>query len=265
MTIALLFGAAGCRAEGDSSIVVATTTSVEDSGLMDALVPAFEAAHPGTSVRTVAVGSGEAFALGRSKDADILITHSGWDEAQFVMQGYGAQSATIMYNHFVIVGPEADPAGVRQASGAPDALKLIANAGATFLTRGDSSGTHAKELALWEEAQFAPHATAHPWYVESGVGMGDLLRVAGERGAYTLTDRATFLTVGTGSGLVVLLDDEDAVLYNPYAATVVSGNRHPQAAGAFYDWLRSVDGQNTIGAFGREQYQRSLFVPAVRP
>ena len=232
---------------------------------MDALVPAFEAANPGMRVRTLAVGSGEAFALGRSKDVDLLITHAGWEEAQFVMQGYGAQSSTIMYNHFVIVGPESDPASVRQASDVLDALKRIANAGATFFTRGDSSGTHLKEKALWEEAQFAPHADAHPWYVESGVGMGDLLRVAGERAAYTLTDRATFLTVGAGTGLVVLFDDEGDLLYNPYTATLVAGAKHPQAAGVFYEWLRSVEGQNGIGAFGREQYQRPLFVPAARP
>jgi tungstate transport system substrate-binding protein len=264
LTIGLVVAAASCGADGESSIVVATTTSVEDSGLMDALVPAFEAAHPGVSVRTLAVGSGEAFALGRSKDADVLLTHSGWDEAQFVMQGHGAQSTTIMYNHFVIVGPEPDPASVRQATDAPDALKRIASAEAPFLTRGDSSGTHMKEMLLWREAQFAPSADAHAWYVESGVGMGDLLRVAGERGAYTLTDRATFLTAGAGSGLVVLFDDEGDLLYNPYRATLVAGARNAEAAGLFYDWLRGADGQNVIGAFGREQYQRSLFVPAAR-
>jgi tungstate transport system substrate-binding protein len=265
LTIALTLISVSCRADGDTSIVVATTTSVEDTGLMEALIPVFTEAHPDLSVRTVAVGSGEAFELGRRKDADLLITHSGWDEAQFVMAGHGAQSSTIMYNHFAIVGPESDPAGVRMASDAADALKRIANANATFLTRGDSSGTHQKELGLWQEAQFAPHADAHPWYVESGVGMGDLLRVAGERRAYTLTDRATFLETGTATGLVVLFDDESDLLYNPYAATLVAGARHAEAAETFYQWLRSAQGQNAIRAFGREQYQRPLFVPAARP
>jgi tungstate transport system substrate-binding protein len=255
---------AACGTGDDTAIVVATTTSVDDSGLLDVLVPAFEAAHPDVMVRVIAVGSSEAFEMGRRKDADLLITHNAWEDAQFVMRGHGTESSTIMYNHFVVVGPESDPAGVRQATSASDALLRIANTGATFLTRGDSSGTHAKEMFLWRRAEFQPDPATHEWYVESGVGMGDLLRIAGERGAYTLADRATFLTIGATTDLVVLYGEVSELLYNPYAATLVAGASHPEEAGTFYRWLRSDDGQQAIEDFRTENQEAPLFHPARR-
>jgi tungstate transport system substrate-binding protein len=260
----LAVAAAACAPAADSvtPVVIATTTSVEDSGLIDALVPAFAEAHPGLPIQVIAVGSGEAIAMGRRKDADLLLTHAPWQEASFVVSGDGIESTTIMYNHFVVVGPSADPAHVRGAANVADALRRIADLEAPFLTRGDSSGTHLKERGVWEQAQILPDADMNPWYIESGVGMGDLLRVAAERGAYTLSDRATFLTNAVSDALVILLDDESDALYNPYSATLVSGARNLEGARVVYDWLRGP-GQSVIAGFGVDRFGRALFEPAL--
>ena len=261
LLLALLVACGGAPERETTPVVLATTTSVEDSGLLDAILPAFEAAHPELTVQPVAVGSGEAIAMGRRRDADILLTHAPWQEAMFVATGAGTESITVMYNHFVIVGPPSDPADVRGAAGVGDALRRIAEAEAEFLTRGDSSGTHLKERGLWAEAMVDPVPGMNPWYVESGVGMGDLLRVAAERGAYTVSDRATFLTNTASGALAILFDDEGEALYNPYTATLVAGATHADGARALYDWLRGP-GQAVIADVGVQQYGRPLFVPA---
>lgn len=259
---ALLAACGGAPGIDTTPVVLATTTSVEDSGLLDVILPAFAAEHPEYTVQPVAVGSGEAIEMGRRKDADILLTHAPWQEAMFVATGAGTESITIMHNHFVIVGPPSDPARVRDAANVGDALRRIADAEAMFLTRGDSSGTHLKERGLWTEAMVEPEPGMNAWYVESGVGMGDLLRVAAERAAYTLSDRATFLSNARTDGLVILFDDESDALYNPYTATLVAGAAHPEGARALYDWLRGP-GQAVIARVGVEQYGRPLFVPAL--
>lgn len=267
LTTLLTLSLASCLG-GDSSdevraIVVATTTSVEDSGLLEAIAPQFHAAHTGYRLRVVAVGSGEALALGRRGDADVLLTHSPAAEMQFVAEGHGMESATVMHNHFMIVGPDSDPAGVRRAATLRDALRSIANEGAMFLTRGDSSGTHLKELELWRlSLPTPPRAGREAWYIESGLGMGDLLRVASERGAYTLTDRATFLANATGFGLDILYDDGSEPLYNPYTITIVAKGTNPDGARAFRAWLLGAAGQAAIAGFGAAPSVRPLFVPA---
>ena len=243
------------------AIVLATTTSVEDSGLLDELLPAFAEVHPEIEVRKVAVGSGEALAMGRRKDADLLITHAPWEEAQFVMAGHGERSIPLMYNHFVLVGPDSDPANVRGATDVIEALRRIAETESPFLSRGDSSGTHRKELGLWQEVRIFPNADAGGWYMESGVGMGDLLRVAAERNGYTLADRATMLRLGGQTGLVILFDDESDALYNPYTAIPVTGAANAEAARVFAEWLVGP-GQEIIAGFGVEEYGRPLFIPA---
>ena len=265
LAVATLAVACGGEPASDGAatgpVVLATTTSVEDSGLLDVLLPAFAEAHPGIEVRTVAVGSGEALAMGMRRDADLLLTHAPFDEARFMTRGHGERTLAIMYNHFVIAGPDADPARVREATDPVDALRRIAQSGSTFITRGDSSGTHRKELALWQEAELWPHADRDEWYLESGVGMGDLLQVATERNAYTLSDRATMLRLAAPQGLVILYDDEGDDLYNPYAVTSVAQVANAAAAQVLFDWLAGP-AQALIGAFGVEQYGRPLFVPA---
>jgi tungstate transport system substrate-binding protein len=227
---------------------------------MDALVAAFDSTVSGISVRVLAVGSGEALALGRRGDADLLITHAPDQEAAFVEAGHGASPVVLMHNHFVIAGPAGDPAGVREAASAAEAFTRIARAGLPFLTRGDSSGTHVRELRVWNEAGIHPDFASAPWYIESGVGMGDLLRVAAERQAYTLSDRATFLMLGAQTGLEILFDDGSALLYNPYTATLVTAGRNQAAARKLHDWLQTT-GQEVIARYGVEQYGRPLFVP----
>ncbi len=231
---------------------------------MDVLVPAFERTEPAFRLQVIAVGSGEAFALGRRGDADLLITHAPDDEAEFVRRGFGEESTTIMSSHFVIVGPAADPARVRAAMSVEDALRRVAGAAAPFLTRGDSSGTHRQEMALWRQAGLSPWRDGAAWYRESGVGMAELLRVAGERAAYTLSDRGTFLVVGETTGLTILYDDASESLYNPYAATIVKDARQKEGARAFYEWLRGP-GQAVIGTYGQERFGRPLFEPSIRP
>lgn len=265
LAVLAVFASCGTASNEPRSFVLATTTSVEDSGLMDALLPAFDSVHPDVDVRLVAVGSGEALAMGMRRDADLLLTHAPWDEAQFMMAGHGQRKRDVMHNWFVIVGPSSDPAGVRGAANAAAAMRSIADHEAMFFTRGDSSGTHRKELGLWQEAQAVPDADLQPWYVESGVGMGDLLRIAGERGGYTVADRATALRFQEHSGLDILYEDETDDLYNPYSAILVTGAANTEAAQVFLEWLTSEDARRIIRAFGADTFGRPLFVSAEGP
>lgn len=257
----LVFGIA-CGDNG-RTIILATTTSTENSGLLDVLIPAFER-NGDYNVKVVAVGSGAAMSMGERGDVDVLLVHSPRAEEAFVRDGYGVDRASVMYNDFVIVGPADDPAGVREADDAAGALARIAAAGARFISRGDDSGTHVKEQELWAAAGL-PVQRGADWYVETGQGMGATLTIAAETGGYTLTDRGTWLVVSDRSVLPVLLQGDPA-LFNHYHVIVVNPDRHPdtnvEGARRLRDFLIGTEAQALIGAFGIETLGRALFVPA---
>jgi tungstate transport system substrate-binding protein len=243
-----------------AEVLLATTTSTQDSGLLDVLVPDF-AARTGYRVKTVAVGSGQALKMGEQGNADVLLVHSPAAEQAFMQTGAGLDRRLVMHNDFVLVGPPGDPARV---AGRPAvaALQAIAAAGAPFVSRGDNSGTHALELALWRQAGIAPGG--QPWYIEAGQGMGATLSIAGEKDAYTLADRATYLAFRARIPSRILVEKDPALL-NIYHVIRVNPQRWPQvnAAGAvaFADYLLSPAGQQLIGSFGVDQYGQALFVP----
>lgn len=244
-------------------MVLASTTSTDDSGLFDVLLPAFERAQPEYDVKVIAVGSGEALALGRRLDADVLLVHAPAAEKAFMADGYGAARRPVMSNAFVIAGPPDDPVGVGRASNASDALRRIAAAEAQFISRGDSSGTHYKELELWTRARLRPSRADH-WYIEAGQGMGDVLRVASERGAYVLTDRGTLLSLAETLEIEALFE-RDTSLRNPYSVITVAGGRNSAGAQAFADWIVSPSPQTIIREYGRERFGEPLFAPALQP
>jgi len=242
---------------GERTLILATTTSTQDSGLLDELLPAFTEAT-GWAVKPVAVGSGQAIEMGRRGEADVLLVHSPAAEEEYVAEGTAGRRLLVMHNDFVLLGPEDDPAGVR---GLPvdEAMRRIAETQAVFVSRGDESGTHSRELSLWEEAGVTPGA---PWYQETGQGMGATLRVAAEKGGYTLADRGTYLT--QSAGLAVLVEGDPGLLnvYHVIEVTERAGERvQPEGAAAFADWITGQDAQRRIGEFGRETYGQPLFVP----
>ncbi|HPC83549.1 MAG TPA: substrate-binding domain-containing protein [Thermoanaerobaculaceae bacterium] len=243
------------------TVILATTTSTQDTGLLDVLVAAFHATHPEVRIKPIAVGTGEALAMGRRGDADLLLVHAREAEDEFMAQGHGLLRLDVMHNDFVLVGPPSDPAGAR---GLPvrEALGRIASSGALFLSRGDKSGTHARELALWKLAgQGAP---AGRWYRETGQGMGATARIASEKRAYTLMDRGTFLALRSTLDLAVMSEGGDEML-NRYGAIVVNPAAHPRVKAAqarvLAEWLVSRDGQRVIGEFGKDRFGQPLFVP----
>lgn len=240
---------------------LATTTSTENSGLLGHLLPAFEQAFA-LKVDVVAVGSGQALKLAENGDADVVLAHAPALEEAFVAAGFGVNRRAVMYNDFVIVGPPADPAGIK-AMQATEALKTIAARQAPFLSRGDESGTHQKEKELWAAAGIAPAGT---WYRSAGVGMGQLLQMADETRAYTLTDRGTYLSRRQKGDLVILVEN-DPPLFNPYAIIATNPARHPNAkylaAMQLIAWMTSPEGQKRIAAFRIDG--QSLFVPTAVP
>lgn len=240
-----------------SDIVLASTTSTQDSGLFDVLIPAFEKANPSYKVKVIAVGTGEALKLGEKKDADVLLVHAKKKEQSFVASGFGEYRKDVMYNDFVVVGPKADPAKISGLTSAQDAFKKIAEAKATFVSRGDDSGTYTKEVSIWTSAGIEPSGD---WYLKTGQGMGETLRVASEKQAYTLADRGTFLAQESGLDLVVLTENGKD-LVNQYGVIPVVGAKNPEGAKAFADWILSPQGQQVIADFGKQKYGRSLFVP----
>ena len=248
--IATLAGPA--RAADDGSILVQSTTSTANSGLYDHLLPMFEQAS-GTTVNVVAVGTGQAIANARNCDADVLLVHSRPDEEAFVADGYGVERFDLMYNDFVVVGPPDDPARIEGVDGAAAALARIGEAGAIFVSRGDDSGTHKKELELWRAAGVDPSPGSGDWYRETGSGMGATLNAAIGMGAYALTDRATWISFANKGDHRVLAEG-DPMLFNQYGVTLVDPGRCPDAnaAGgqAFVDWLLSGEGQAAIGGYG---------------
>jgi tungstate transport system substrate-binding protein len=249
----------GGAQESDRAVILATTTSTQDSGLLDVLVPAFER-DSGRQVKTVAVGSGEAIELGSRGEADVLLVHSPDDEEEFMKSGKGGERRLVMHNDFVIVGPPDDPAGIK-GLGSTEALQRIAEEEAPFTSRGDDSGTHNLELKLWDEAGVKP---AGSWYQETGQGMGATLRIADQKRAYTISDRGTHLSTEDSTDLDVLVEGEPRLL-NIYHVIDIDPNAGPRvnAAGgrAFAEWIISPAAQGMIGAFGRKEFGRPLFVP----
>lgn len=261
-------------AEAPEPVVLrlATTTSTADTGLLAAILPDFEKPC-GCRVDVVAVGTGQALEIGRRGDADVLLVHAPDQEAVFMKEGHGSRRDDVMYNDFVIVGPAADPAGVKGAGTAKEAFRRIAAARASFASRGDKSGTHSKELALWKAAGQSPTpTTALPWYLSLGQGMGETLGFAGERQAYTLSDRGTWLfmqrklpNLRVLFGGASMRENPDRDLRNQYGVIVVSQQQHASVnatlATRFADWLLSKPTQQRIGAFGRDTAGQSLFYP----
>ena len=244
-------------------IIVQSTTSTRNSGLYDALLPRFTA-QSGIEVRVVAAGTGRAIRNARNCDGDVLLVHARAAEEAFVAGGYGVARADVMYNDFVIVGPAADPAGVAGSRDAAAALAAI-RAAAPFVSRGDDSGTHKAELALWRAAGIDPAPESGGWYLETGSGMGATLNVAVGMGAYALTDRATWITFGNKGGHRIAVEG-DAAMSNQYGVILVSPERCPNVKAAagqrFIDWLLSGDGQTAIAAYRRGGQQ--LFFPNAR-
>lgn len=237
-------------------LILASTTSTVDSGLLDVLVPAFERVHGNTRIKVIAVGSGEAMALGRRRDADILLVHSPAEEEAFMAAGHGVRRLPAMANDYVIAGPPEDPAGVRGERSVIAALRRIAARDAPFISRGDGSGTHRKELDLWAEAAILPAGRS-----EVGQGMGEALGIAAERGAYILTDRGTYLALSGNLRLDVVVEG-DALLENPYSVISVRGSRNTAGAEDFADWLTSPDAARLIRNFGIDRFGEPLFFPA---
>jgi len=241
----------------ERSITVASTTSTENSGLFGYLLPIFQAAT-GIEVRVVAVGTGQAIKLAQNGDADVLFVHHKPSEEKFVSEGYGVNRFDVMYNDFVIVGPKADPAGIRGGKNAAAALRRIATVTALFASRGDDSGTHKKEQSLWRAANIDAVAASGQWYRETGSGMGATLNTAAGMGAYTLTDRASWISFNNKSDLELLVEG-DKDLFNQYG--VILEFPHIKAADgqAFVNWLTSPEGQKAIATFRVDGQQ--LFFP----
>ena len=282
IALAMVFSAAGLLAgcggsdEGSAddaakepetkTLRLATTTSTKDSGLLDVLLPEFEK-ETGYKVSVASVGSGEAMALGEQGEADVLLVHSPAAEKEYVDGGHADADGRmdVMYNDFVVLGPKADPEGIEKAS-KEDAIatfKTINDKKLTFISRADDSGTHKKELSIWESAKLEPKGK---WYVEAAAGMGDVITMTDEKEGYTLSDRATWLNVGKDTDLKILCEkDPSGVLNNQYGVICVNPDKNENinkdGAKAFQNWIVSEETQKLIGEYGAEEYGEALFVP----
>ncbi len=271
--LGLLLALVACGAQEPAEpqvLRLATTTSTADSGLLDAILPAFEEEH-NARVDVVAVGTGQAIELGQAGDADVILVHARAREDAFVAEGHGTARSDVMYNDFVIVGPTADPAGVAGMPTAAEALAAIAAAGAPFASRGDDSATHTKEMSLWDAAGVAPDP-AGGWYNSLGQGMGETLIFANEAGAYTLADRGTFLSMRDNlPNLTVVVGGDsidgnaDPALLNPYGVIPVNPDKsdaiNAELAQHFVEWITSAEVQERIGQFGTDTFGQPLFYP----
>lgn len=258
-TVALLLATAASSA-APRTVILSTTTSTQDAGLLDVLVPMFER-ETGYTLKTIAVGTGQALALAARGEADVTLAHAAALERKYVADGKLLDRRLVMYNDFVVVGPREDVARVRGLRHAVDALTRIAAAGARFVSRGDNSGTHILEQALWTQARITPRA---PWYIESGQGMGATLILADDRRAYTLSDRATYLVLGRRLTLDIMVEGDRPLLnvYSVMVANPANGPRVNAAGGrAFADWILSPATQSAIATFGVDKYGRALFTP----
>lgn len=263
LVLGLHFGTAGADAE--RYITVASTTSTENSGLFDYLLPIFQK-EAGVAVRVVALGTGQALDVGRRGDADVVFVHDRAAEERFIEEGHGVGRRDVMYNDFILVGPRADPAAVAGGRDIAAALRAIRDAKAPFVSRGDRSGTHAAELRLWEAAGIDIAASRGAWYREAGAGMGASLNTASAMDAYVLADRGTWLSFGNRGNLAIVVEG-DRRLFNQYGVILVNPARHPQVkqqdAQAFIDWLVSPRGQAAIA--GYRIHGEQLFYPDASP
>ena len=243
-------------------LIVATTTSLNDSGLFeDVVLPAYAEIAPDVTVKVVAVGSGEAIAMAERGEADVLTVHSPAAEQEFMDAGYGTLRLQFAYNYFIIVGPESDPAGVAETATAAESFAAIADSGSVFVSRGDESGTHSKELAIWESAGIEPSGD---WYLSTGQGMGETLRIASEKQGYTLTDTGTYLAQRDTLDLVPLSPESDD-LQNTYSVILIDQNLHmainAAAAERLAQYLVSKEGQDALATYGEEEFGEPLFRP----
>jgi tungstate transport system substrate-binding protein len=260
LALVLTLVAVPLAARAQPSVVLATTTSTQDTGLLDVLVPAFEKSS-GTTVKTIAVGTGAALAMGERGDADVLLVHAPGAEETYMSHGRGLSRALVMHNAFIVVGPAADPAHVKGAASAQDGFARIAAAQASFVSRGDDSGTNIKELALWKAAAVTP---AGGWYVKTGSGMSDTLHVASQKAAYTLTDDGTYLSQRATLSLVPLIENAKDLrnIYHVIVVKPIAGRvSNEPGAEAFAKFITSPQGQQLIATYGRERFGRPLFSP----
>jgi tungstate transport system substrate-binding protein len=245
----------------EKNIILATTTSTQDSGLLDVLIPVFEK-KTGYFVKTIAVGSGQAMTMGQKGEADVLLVHSPAAEKKFVAEGYGINRRIVMHNDFIVVGPAADPAKIKGVKPTTAVFKKIASAGSLFLSRGDNSGTHAKEKTIWKACEINPDG--QKWYQQTGLGMGQTLNVASEKDGYTLTDRGTYLSMKKNLQLNILAEG-DAILLNVYHVIEVNPAKWPKVnvpgAKAFADFMVSKETQEIIKTFGVDKFGAPLFFP----
>ena len=259
--LAVLLMLAGTATAQDRSIVVASTTSTQDSGLFDHILPLFEE-KTGIDVKVVAQGTGQALDTGRRGDADVVFVHAKAQEEQFIQEGFGVQRFDVMYNDFVLIGPKSDPAGIGTGDDIAAALVAIETKKAPFVSRGDKSGTHSAELRLWEAAGVDIKAAKGPWYKEIGQGMGAALNTASAMDAYVLSDRGTWLSFKNRGDLGIVVEG-DKRLFNQYGVMLVNPEKHPsvkaEAGQQFIDWLISPEGQKAIGDYKIDGQQ--LFFP----
>lgn len=257
----------GDEIEDGGEIILSTTTSTEDSGLLDFLLPKFKE-DTGIEVKTIAVGTGKALQMGRDGEADVLLVHAKESELEFVEEGYGTERHDVMYNDFILVGPENDPLNLKEDS--PDnileGLKTIAEEEFTFVSRGDDSGTHKKELGIWETAGIEPSGQ-EDWYLDAGSGMGDVLKLANERQAYTITDRATYLSMLEELDLDIAIEGDEN-LFNQYGVIPVNpevldnpDQINHEGALEFMNWFISDKAQELIEEYGVDEYGEALFIP----
>ena len=261
LTSMVAFGVSASTAAEEPFIVVQSTTSTQNSGLLDHILPGFEA-ETGIDVRVVAVGTGQAIRNAVNGDGDVLLVHSRPAEEKFVAESWGVERFDVMYNDFVLVGPKSDPTGIRGGADIVAALMELANSEAAFVSRGDDSGTHKAEIRHWNAAGIDPTGASGMWYRETGSGMGATLNVASGMGAYVLTDRATWVSFGNRGDLEVLVEG-DPRLFNQYGVILVNPEKHPgvraEAGQRFIDWLTGPDGQAVIASYERNGQQ--LFFP----
>ena len=243
------------------NIILATTTSTQYTGLLDVLIPIFEK-KTGYFVKTIAVGSGQAMKMGEKGEADVMLVHSPDAEKKFMTDGFGVNRQLVMHNDFILVGPGSDPAKIKGVKSSAEAMKMIAKAESLFLSRGDNSGTHAKEKTLWKKAEITP--AGQKWYQETGLGMGQTLSVAAEKKGYTIADRGTYLSLKKNLGMDILVEG-DAALLNIYHVIEVNSAKWPKAnaagAKAFADFMVSKNTQKIIKTFGVDKYGSPLFFP----
>lgn len=261
LLLAVMASSPAVAAPAQKNIILATTTSTQDTGLLDTLIPIFEK-KTGYFVKTIAVGSGQAMTMGSKGEADVLLVHSPDAEKKFIADGLGVNRRLVMHNDFVIVGPAADPAKIKGEKSAAQAMKKIAASGAIFISRGDNSGTHALEKKVWKAAAINPEG--QKFYQQTGLGMGQTLNVAAEKKAYTIADRGTWLALQKNLGLPILCEG-DAALLNIYHVMEVNPAKFSKvnAAGAkaFADFMVAKDTQKTIATFGVDKYGSPLFFP----